>query len=190
MNKKLIYIVSGLPRSGTSMMMRILEAGGIPVLSDNIRKADIDNPGGYYELEKVKTIREDSSWLNEAVGKVFKMVSMLLLYLPEEYKYKVVFMERQIDEILVSEQKMLKRLGKERGASDDEMRMLFGKHLKHVKSWLSEQDHIEVLFVSYNEMLQHPESIIQILPEFSGITMNTEAMVKVVDPSLYRNRKS
>jgi hypothetical protein len=86
--KNTVNIVSGLPRSGTSMMMKMLEAGGMEALTDNIRKADIDNPKGYYEFERVKQIKEDQAWLDDAKGRAVKMVSMLLLDLPEGYNYK------------------------------------------------------------------------------------------------------
>jgi len=117
---EIITIVSGLPRSGTSMMMNMLEKGGMEALTDNIRKADEDNPKGYFEFEKVKKIKEDSSWLEKTRGKVFKMVSMLLYELPLTYKYRIIFMKRDMDEMLSSQRKMLEREGKE-GNTDDEM---------------------------------------------------------------------
>ena len=104
-----ITIVSGLPRSGTSMMMRMLEAGGMEVVTDNIRKANGDNPHGYFEFEKVKKIKEDSSWLDETFGKVFKMVSMLLYELPSDKNYKIIFMKRNMKEIMASQRIMLKK---------------------------------------------------------------------------------
>ncbi len=183
-----VYIVSGLPRSGTSMMMKMMEAGGIPVLTDNIRKADIDNPKGYYELEKVKKISEDSSWLATAGGKVFKMVSMLLLQLPTDYSYKIVFMERDLNEVLRSEKKMLERLGKPKGESDEEMLRIFTLHLNHVKKWISSQSNIDVCYINYNDMLGNPETLVEPLPAFLEIDLNTNAMLEVVDPALYRNR--
>ena len=112
-NKKEIIVVSGLPRSGTSMMMQMLEAGGLPIVTDHIRKADEDNPRGYYELEKVKKIKEDPSWLADCHGKAFKMVSALLYFLPKSRKFKVIFMKRNIEEMLASQRLMLMRLGKD-----------------------------------------------------------------------------
>ncbi|MDP8208305.1 MAG: sulfotransferase domain-containing protein [Candidatus Electryonea clarkiae] len=186
--KEPLIIVSGLPRSGTSVMMQILEAGGISSVTDNLRSADIDNPKGYYEFEKVKQIKEDSSWLKETEGKVFKMVSMLLFYLPSDYNYKIIFMRRNLEEILRSEHKMLDRLGKERGASDEEMSMLFNKHLGHIQSWLKQQDNIEVEYVWYNELMKNPQPILNELPAFTGKKLDIDAMMKVIDPSLYRNK--
>src|SRR5262245_15575927 len=107
-----IIVVSGLPRSGTSLMMQMLDNGGIEVVTDNVRAADTDNPRGYYELEKVKRVKQDASWLPQARGKAFKMVSQLLYDLPASERYLVVFMERDFDEMLLSQEKMLQRLGR------------------------------------------------------------------------------
>ena len=107
-----IIIVSGLPRSGTSLMMQMLDNGGVPVVTDNIRTPDTDNPRGYYEFEQVKKIKEDVSWLPATRGKAFKMVSQLLYELPASETYRVIFMERDLDEMIRSQEKMLSRLGK------------------------------------------------------------------------------
>ena len=123
-----ITIVSGLPRSGTSLMMQMLDSGGMEVVTDNIRPPDEDNPKGYYEFEKAKKIKEDPSWLKDMRGKAFKIVSMLLYDLPADEKYKVIFMKRNMDEILSSQNKMLERLGQNPNP-DDEMGELFAKHL-------------------------------------------------------------
>ena len=133
---KFVTIVSGLPRTGTSMMMRMLDAGGMEALSDNIRQADIDNPNGYYEFERVKKIKEDASWLSNTVGKVFKMVSMLLFELPPSFQYKIIFMERDLDEMMASQDRMLARLGKASSDTDpDKMKALYSKHLTDIKAW-------------------------------------------------------
>src|SRR5437764_1475845 len=100
-----IIVVSGLPRAGTSLMMQMLDNGGIEVLTDGVRAADTDNPRGYYELEKVKRLKQDASWLPQARGKVFKMVSQLLYDLPASEAYRVLFMERDFDEMLRSQEK-------------------------------------------------------------------------------------
>lgn len=106
MEQDLITIVSGLPRSGTSMMMSMLEAGGMDVLTDGIRGADEDNPRGYYEFERVKQIEHDKGWLSDARGKAVKMVAALLKYLPPEYQYQVVFVRRNMDEVLASQRRI------------------------------------------------------------------------------------
>ena len=107
-----IIIVSGLPRCGTSLMMQMLVQGGFEAVTDHIRAADTDNPRGYYELEKVKKLKEDASWLPETRGKVVKMVSQLLFDLPAGERYRVIFMQRDLDEMLASQEKMLERLNR------------------------------------------------------------------------------
>lgn len=185
-----ITIVSGLPRSGTSMMMKMLESGGLEVAVDNIRKADEDNPKGYYELEKVKKIQEDSSWLPDTLGKVFKMIAMLLTDLPAGHQYRIVFMERNMEECLASQRKMLIRRGHDPDKIDDNMMAeLFRKHLAHVKKWLASQSHIETLYVNYNELLVDPESETLKINSFLGDQLNVEQMSSVIDSSLYRNRQ-
>ncbi|MBT6051198.1 MAG: sulfotransferase family protein, partial [Candidatus Scalindua sp.] len=132
-----ITIVSGLPRSGTSMMMQILESGGMKIVTDNIRKANEDNPYGYYEYEKVKEIKEDTGWLKETRGKAFKMVSQLLYDLPSDENFKVIFMKRKMNEILASQSKMLERMGSRKdGTSDVKMGEFFNKHLLKVIDWM------------------------------------------------------
>ena len=156
-SRGVITIVSGLPRSGTSLMMKILEAGGMEVVVDNIRKADKDNPLGYYEYEKVKTIREASSWLKGAEGKAFKMVSRLLYDLPaDNIYYKIIFMRRNMVEILTSQRRMLERRGTdESGAPDEEMGRIFKRHLAEIAKWIEIQRNMSVMYVSYNEIMAH-----------------------------------
>jgi hypothetical protein len=186
---KFVTVVSGLPRTGTSMMMRMLEAGGMEALSDNIRQADVDNPNGYYEFERVKKIKEDASWLSDTVGKVFKMVSMLLFELPASFQYKVIFMERDIDEMMASQDKMLARLGKASTDSDPEkMKALYSKHLSDIKAWLDAQPNIDIIYVKYNDFITDPRSMASVVAAFLGGGLDEEKMAAVVDKKLYRNR--
>ncbi len=190
MDRDVVTIVSGLPRSGTSMMMRMLEAGGLEVLTDNVRKADDDNPDGYYELERVKQVKNDRAWLEDAKGKVVKMVSALLIELPPTYTYKVVFMRRKMEEILASQRQMLVRQGKPaQSADDDRMAAMFEKHLRQMEAWIEQQPNMDVIYVPYNELLQHPLEYAKPVNEFLGSRLDTEAMVKIVNPALYRQRK-
>jgi hypothetical protein len=183
-------IVSGLPRCGTSMMMQMLEAGGMPIVTDRIRKADEDNPRGYYEFEKVKQIKEDSSWLAECHGKVFKMVSALLYHLPENKKYKVIFMKRNMAEMLASQKAMLKRQGQNGGdVSDEEMGQKFNQHLIKMQDWLKAQQHIDVLYISFNETIQNPTENAGLVNQFLGNRLNEEKMANVVSASLHRQKK-
>ena len=184
---EIITIVSGLPRSGTSMMMSMLEKGGMEVLTDNIRKADEDNPKGYFEFEKVKKIKEDSSWLEKTRGKVFKMVSMLLYDLPSLYKYKIIFMKRNMDEMLASQRKMLEREGKE-GNADDGIGELFAKHLKHITGWLELRPNISALYINYRDIIDDPHRQAKMLNQFLDNRLNVERMITVIDKSLYRNK--
>jgi hypothetical protein len=183
-----IVIVSGLPRSGTSLMMQMLVNGGMEVVTDNVRIADTDNPRGYYEFERVKKIKEDVSWLPQVRGKAVKMVSQLLYHLPPTERYSIVFMERDLEEMLVSQEKMLERLGR-KAAPRDEIRRSFNLHLERLHRWLRQQRNMEVLRVSYNNLLEHPEEQTRLVFEFLKGSVDLDRMVNTVDHALYRNRK-
>jgi len=184
----MIVVVSGLPRCGTSLMMQMLHAGGLPALTDNRRKPDEDNPRGYFELEKVKKIKQDSSWLDESEGKCFKMVSMLLFDLPPGRRYKVIFMLRNMPEILASQARMLERLGKERGPDDAEMRNYLESHLAQLRPWLVARENMDVLFCNYNELMDDPEAWVSKTADFLDLGLDRNLMLAAVDQSLYRNR--
>src|SRR3990170_2478282 len=132
-----LIIVTGLPRSGTSMMMKMLEGGGVAVITDRQRQADEDNPYGYFELEQVKETKRDSSWLDSSAGEAVKMVSMLLYDLPPDRDYFLIFMKRNLDEVIASQKVMLARKGEAPRADDEEMKRLFSKHLSEIETWLS-----------------------------------------------------
>jgi hypothetical protein len=185
-----VVVVSGLPRSGTSMMMKVLEAGGLPVLIDGLRSADTDNPEGYYEFERVKELdKGDTAWVADAQGKVVKVISALLEFLPPGYQYRVIFMNRKIDEVLNSQRKMLQHRGEEVAAVDDaEMADLFAKHLTKVRAWLRAQPNMAVLEVDYNTMMQNPDSYIRMINQFIDNALDEEAMATMINPKLYRNR--
>ncbi len=188
--EKIITIVSGLPRSGTSLMMKMLETGGMEVVIDNIRKSDEDNPRGYYEFEKVKKIKNDASWLDNTEGKVFKMVSMLLYDLPATRTYRVIFMRRRMEEILASQRTMLRRLGKEQdSAPDEKMRRLYTKHLQEMEQWLAGQQNMQVLYVSYNDVMERTRECSETVSRFLQNGLDTDKMASVVDASLYRQRE-
>lgn len=184
-----IIIVSGLPRSGTSLMMQMLDNGGVPVVTDSIRSADTDNPKGYYEFEQVKKIKRDASWLPAVRGKAIKMVSQLLYDLPPTEVYRIVFMERDLDEMLRSQEKMLERLNR-RPAPREAMKQAYADHLERLHEWLPRQSNMKVLRVSYNELLETPRGQVERMREFLGYPANAEKMANTVDPSLYRNRKA
>lgn len=188
--RKAIVVVSGLPRSGTSMMMKMLEAGGVPVLTDLKRGPDADNPKGYYEYEAVKKLPAgETAWLAEARGKAVKIIVSLLPYLPDSERYKVFFMTRRMEEILASQRKMLARRG-EKGSAipDDEMTAHFEKHVQEVKAWMTSQKNLAFIEVDYNSLVDDPRGSLGAFRGFLDCALDFERMAGVVDPSLYRNR--
>src|SRR5436190_11106735 len=162
-----IIIVSGLPRSGTSVMMQVLDAGGVGVVTDNLRTADTDNPRGYYEFEQVKRVKQDASWLPGVRGRAVKMVSQLLPDLPPTERYRVVFMERDFAEMLDSQERMLRRLGRP-AIPRDEMIPAFTIHLERVHHWLARQSHMTALRVRYKSLVEQPEAEVARTNEFLG----------------------
>jgi len=189
-SRKSVYIVSGLPRSGTSMMMKMLETGGIPAFIDNIRVPDEDNPKGYYEYERVKQLAKDSAWISEACGKAVKIISMLLVHLPPGFEYKVIFMQRNMNEILASQAAMLARTGKtEIQISDENLALKFESHLEEVKNWIAQQQNIDVLYINYNALLISPYKEIQKINTFFNHILDEGKMLEIIDPTLYRQRK-
>ena len=186
-----ITIVSGLPRSGTSMLMKMLAAGGLPPLTDGVRAADADNPGGYYEFEKVKQLEQDATWLEAAKGKAVKVISQLLDQLPLHKSYKIVFVLRKMDEILASQRAMLARRGQPSDrVSDAVMADAFGRHLNAVQQWLAEHPQMEVLYVHYAEVLRGPLAASREIKDFLALPLDVRQMASVVDESLYRQRAS
>jgi hypothetical protein len=187
-----IVVISGLPRSGTSMMMKMLEAGGLSAMTDSLREADVDNPKGYYEFERVKQLdKGDTAWVPDARGKVVKVISALLKYLPADEQYKVIFIRRNMSEILASQRKMLVNRGEDPDKMDDaQMAMLFEKHVQQIEAWLADQPNFDVLYVHYSDILSDPVSAAQSLGDFLGDRVDAEKMVEVVDPELYRNRQT
>jgi hypothetical protein len=167
----------------------MLEAGGMPVLIDDTRKPDDDNPRGYYEFEKVKKIAEDSAWLSDCRGKALKMVSELLHHLPEDRKYKLIFMRREMKEMLASQRLMLQRLGRQHAkVSDEELAARFEKHLRRVERWLAKQTNMDLLDVKYNDVIQDPLRYARSVNRFLGSWLNEKKMTEVVERSLYRQR--
>jgi len=185
-----VIIVSGLPRSGTSMMMRMLEKGGLSLLVDGIRTPNDDNPKGYYEFERVKKLPEgDVAWLPDAQGKGVKIIAALLAHLPNAHTYKVLFMQRKMDEILASQRRMLERRGEDSDTIDDaEMARLFEAHVAQVHGWMDQQPHVTYLDVDYNGVLADPVGCLAQVNDFLELSLDLEAMTAVVDLTLYRQR--
>lgn len=188
-SESVITVVSGLPRSGTSLMMQMLHAGGMEVLTDQIREADVDNPRGYFEWERAKQIEHDNSWLVDARGKAFKMISQLLYHLPDSEQYRIIFMRRDLDDVLASQDKMLQRR-EAVGAPRHHIRDAFVTHLNTLIKWLLEHPHMQVLFVEYSQLLSDPTSGVAKINVFFDNQLHIDKMLNAIDPSLYRNRKS
>lgn len=186
-----IIVVSGLPRSGTSMMMRMLDAAGVSIMTDNERSADIDNPKGYYEYERVKELEDDSdrSWVRHGRGKVLKVISHLLEHLPDDNFYRILFMRRDLDEIVASQNKMLERRGEDNPLEDAKTKDYYLRHLVQVKFMVRDRPNMDMLEAHYRNALQEPEAFVRKVDEFLGGNLDTEAMAGVVDAQLYRNRK-
>jgi hypothetical protein len=183
-----IIIVSGLPRSGTSVMMQMLQAGGIEVVTDNVRMPDLDNPRGYFEFEQVKRIKSDQSWLPAMRGKAFKMVSQLLYELPATERYCIIFMNRDLNEVLASQEKMLARL-KKPAVATQEIMQAFSQHLARLLTWVESCCNMSILRVEYEELMEAPLAQAARLNEFLLRRLNVESAAEVVDRTLYRNRK-
>jgi hypothetical protein len=185
----MITIVSGLPRSGTSLMMQMLAAGGLPVLSDGERKADTDNPRGYLEWERIKQLPKDPSLIAEAEGKLVKVISQLILSLPPGHDYRVVFMQRPLPEVLKSQDEMLRRRGNADSITDTSaIEEAFQRHLIDVNKWLAGQANVQVLRVHYHRVLREAKAVAEEVAAFLHVPLDIEAMVRQVDGSLYRNR--
>lgn len=185
----MITIVSGLPRSGTSLMMQMLDAGGLPVLSDGERKADTDNPKGYLEWERIKQLPKDPSLIAEAEGKAVKVISQLIMSLPSGHDYRVIFMQRPLPEVLKSQDEMLRRRGNaDSVAGNSAIEDAFQRHLVEVNKWLAGQGNVRVLRTHYHRVLREPKAVAEEIAAFLQTPLDIEAMVQQVDGSLYRNR--
>ena len=171
------------------MMMKMLDQGGIPALTDQVRTADEDNPKGYYEFEPVKKTKEDASWVPGAVGKVVKMVHLLLLDLPLDQQYRVVFMRRHLDEVVQSQNIMLERKGDDQGALPAErLKQIYLSQIKKVEEYLAQHaENFKLLEVDYNQVLNDPRSAVEQVSRFLD-GLEPEPMLATIDPKLYRNR--
>src|SRR5271157_991688 len=185
----MITVVSGIPRSGTSLMMQMISAGGMPVLTDGQRSADANNPRGYYELESVKSLARNPEAISAAEGKVVKIISSLLTHLPKQHEYRVIFMRRPLDEVLASQDKMMGRLGKDiPPAATESVAGAFAQHLIQIGAWLSEQANIEVLYVDYVSVLEDAHREALKIRTFLDHELDVDAMVRKVEHSLHREK--
>jgi hypothetical protein len=188
---KPIIVVSGLPRSGTSMVMNMLECGGVRVLTDGIRSADDSNPRGYFEYEPVKELGKDGdhAWVVLARGKAVKIISFLLTWLPETCDYRVVFMQRDLDEIIASQNQMLARRGEPGGTGDASIRKVYAEHLQQIGRFLASRRCFRTLSVDYRHVVDDPERQAWRIRSFLDRPLDIERMAAAVDRQLYRNRR-
>ena len=188
-----VVLVSGLPRSGTSMLMQMLEKGGMPIVTDKTRTPDEDNPRGYQEFERIKELdtTRNKSWLQNYRGQVIKTISFLLQDLPLNLNYQVLFMRRNLDEVLRSQNKMLERNGTAgTGVSDEKMRLNYELHLKKVYYRLGRTPNFQVLYLDYPAIIADPLREARRISAFLGRHLDVEAMAGAVEAGLYRNRQS
>nr|WP_321235882.1 alkaline phosphatase family protein [uncultured Psychroserpens sp.] len=183
--KDQIVIVSGLPRSGTSLMMQMLNKGGVEVLTDENRKADESNPKGYFEYDPVMSIHKDNSWINKAQNKSVKVVAPLLKFLDQKYRYKIIFMNRDLTEIIKSQQKMI---GKDPDNLPVKLFNSFNKLLDKVEVWKEKEPGVELIYINYKDVLNNTQEISESISQFIGVPLDTKEMASCVDKNLYRNR--
>ena len=189
MDENDIIVVTGLPRSGTSLMMQILQSIGIRIFTDNQRRPDTSNPKGYFEHELVKTIENDSSWITDAKGKAIKIVSPLLIYLPKDYNYKVIFMNRDFNELILSQEKMLTISAMRNSKNDIEnLKHIFDKDINQAKNWTKENPKCKFVEISFAKLIENPKSEITKINEFLEINADLKDAIKIIDKSLYRSR--
>lgn len=183
-----MIIVSGLPRSGTSMMCQILEAGGLEIITDNIRKADEDNPKGYFEDERVKQLDQNNSWLKDLKeNQVIKILYHCLKHLPTN-KYKVIFMLRDVHQIAKSQQKMIENKREHLHFSTDKVRKIFNRELQNIEKWMQDQPHLKVLFIQHSKIINNPSKEIEEICTFLNKDLDQTKMSSVIDKSLYRQK--
>ncbi len=189
MDRDYITVVSGLPRSGTSLMMQMLAAGGLPALTDAVRTPDESNPRGYLEFEPVKRLRTDQSWLEQARGHAVKIIHLLLRELPTDgrFRYRVLFLRRPMEEVIASQRAMLTRAGKV-SADPAALSKVYQSQLAQIEQWLSEHSCFETRSIEYHRILENPVALANELNAFLGSDLDTAAMAGTVDPTLYRQR--
>lgn len=186
--KKEIIIVSGLPRSGTSLMMNMLQAGGIELVTDQTRPADSHNPNGYFEYEKVKSLKTENSWIENCLGKGIKILFHQLKLIPLHFNYKIVFMERNLDEVLASQDKLLGESYSVGTDQDKSLKKIFEVELLTLEKWLGQQRNLSVLKIKYKDVIENALQTVIKIEDFLDLPLTKQQMIKVVDPNLYRTR--
>ncbi|MBW1878916.1 MAG: sulfotransferase family protein [Deltaproteobacteria bacterium] len=185
-----VVIVSGLPRSGTSMMMKMLEAGGLSIMTDGERRADVDNPKGYFEYERVKDLEKetDTSYVQQGRGKVLKVISFLLRFLPDDNQYRVIFMRRDLDEVLASQDKMIAHRKSEDATDPEALKEQYRNDIIRARLMCRKKANFEYLEVQHRDTIERPAETADAVNVFLGGVLDEVAAAGVVDPALYRNR--
>jgi hypothetical protein len=185
-----VVIVSGLPRSGTSMMMKMLEAGGLSIMTDGERGADIDNPKGYFEYERVKDLENeaDKSYIRQGRGKVLKVISFLLRFLPDDNQYRVIFLRRDLDEVLASQDKMIARRQSEDSTDPEALKEQYRNDIVRARLMCRKKKNFEYLEVQFRDTVERPAETARTVNAFLGGVLDEAGMAGVVDPALYRNK--
>ena len=183
-----VCVVSGLPRSGTSLAMGLLQAGGMPIFSDEIRQADLDNPNGYFEYAGAGGLQSDNAWVYDSVGKAVKVISPLLRYLPSDLQYLIVFMRRNVREISLSQEQMLRRRGHPIGKNSGQIEEIMRAHIDQVETWLSEQRNMSVCYMDYKWVVGNSVAASRKLVKFVQLQGDPAEMAEVVNKSLYRQK--
>jgi len=186
-----IIVVSGLPRSGTSMVMKMLQAGGVPLLTDGIRTPDESNPLGYFEFEPAKQLDKpgDPRWLANARGKAVKIISFQLTWLPTTYDYRVIFMQRDLDEVITSQNTMLVRRGQDVDVGTAENREMYARHLQQVSRFMSSRTCFKSLTVDHGDVIRDPAAPADRIRRFLGRRLDIARMAAAVDPRFHRSRR-
>lgn len=184
-----VIVVSGLPRSGTSLAMQVIHAGGIPAVTDGARVHDDDNPRGYFEFERVKQLKSDKGWVADAAGKAVKVIHLLLQELPDDRPYRVVLMQRDLREVVKSQAVMLARSGRAGGGLPPERLMaVYEQQLRALDHWLAARPNFAVLRVPYAALVAEPGTWVPRLNAFLGGQLDERAMAAAIDPGLHRNK--
>jgi len=186
-----IVLVTGLPRSGTSLMMQLLAAAGFPILKDDIRAADTHNPRGYFEYTPVKRLHLDNSWLPTAAGKAVKVVSPLLGFLPTNLAYRAILVERSLTEVVDSQAEMLRCSRKELTLPPGRLKQALKEQQEVALARFSQNPQASLLRVCFRDVFDRPEKVMTEIFKFVGYPMpRLESLVDVVDSRLYRNRSN
>ncbi|MDH3519485.1 MAG: sulfotransferase [Myxococcales bacterium] len=189
MARDFVTLVSGVPRSGTSLMMQMLGAGGFPLLTDGLREPDEHNPRGYFEFEAAKRTLRDTSWLAQALGRAVKLVHALVASLPDAYPYRVILLRRPLGQVVASQRAMLARFGGVEGVLPDaRLSEIFAAQLADLERWAEGQPRVTLLGVETERLVADPAAVASEVAAFLGGELDEAAMAGAYEPSLWHQR--